>query len=525
LLAIGSLGYTLLARVFVPPHEWDEIAYHMALAKIYALNHRIVYVPFIVHSNWPMNTEMVFSLGLLLGSELVAHLVTWWMSLWTALGIYLIGRQFMDRRVGWLGATLFLTVPFVLRFSGTGLIDLSLPFYGTAAILSYAHYREGRALSWVGLCGLLSGLAAGSKLMGGAYPLIIGLLITLNSLSSPRLAWRALLVRLGLLGSLGLLMVGPWYLRSYVMAGNPIWPFLYQILGGKNWDQLGDEYHMQSMRQIWTAELRPTPAGLLRSLYYLFFDPARLGGFHDGLGQVLLALATLSIPVFAFFRKIPSLVFDLLLLSGLYYLMWFFLVSHQVRFLAPLLPALALLGSFAFFALWDWLSRPLLQWAIAGALVFFLARDFPLFDANARGYLGSQLHYLTGQISREAYLDDRVDVMPIFRYINSELPPSSQVLLLPYETRGYYLDRAYFWGHPMSQRVIRFEQYDDPAELARDLQAMGITHVLDSPTWLYDGLRHWEHDRALMLALEAQCGERLLELEDKVLYRLVKCSQ
>jgi hypothetical protein len=139
LVGIGSLLYTLITNALMPPHEWDEISYHMALAKTYVDSHKIVYVPFIVHSNWPMNTEMLFCLGLLLDSDIVAHLITWWITLWSAWGLYLTGKRFLDRRVGWLAATLYLTIPLVERLAGTGLIDVSLAFYGTGVILTHAH--------------------------------------------------------------------------------------------------------------------------------------------------------------------------------------------------------------------------------------------------------------------------------------------------------------------------------------------------------------------------------------------------
>ncbi len=523
-LGAGSLAYSLLVHTLMPPHEWDEIAYHMALTKLYVDAHGIVYVPSIVHSNWPMNTEMLFSLGLLLGSDLVAHWTTWFMALWTSFGLFLTGKRFLDRRIGLLAAVLYLTVPLIKRLSGTGLIDVSLAFYGTASILAYAHYRQNRSAAWAGLAGLLAGLTAGSKLMGGAYPLLLGLLIVLDALVAPRLSWRALLARLALFGALGLLMVGPWYARSYAFTGNPIWPFLFQVFGGRNWDALGDEYHMQSLLRIWTVDLSPSFKGLLDSFYYVFFEPERLGGYSGGLGHGLLVLATTAGLLAVALRRAPRLVYELLLFCGLYYAIWFLVVSPQVRFLIPALPALTLLGAFSFYYIWDHLPRPWLRWILAGALLLFLLPDFPLVNAAQRDLMRQRLPYLTGQQTRKDFLEAQLDVWPAFDYINAHLPPEATILLLPYESRGYYLDRNYIWGHPISQRIIRFEEYDTPAELAADLRKLGVTHILDNPHWSYAGLRYWEHDRGLMLALEAQCGEEIASWDDIVLYRLTQCD-
>jgi hypothetical protein len=520
-LAAGSLLYMLFVHALVPPHEWDEISYHMALPKIYVASHRIVYVPYIVHSNWPMNTEMVFTLGLLMGSEMTAHLLTWWMTAWAAWGLYAIGRRFLSRRVGLLAATLYLTVPLIKRLSGTGLIDVSLVFYATAAALSYAHYCRARGLAWAGLAGLFCGFSAGSKLMGAGTALIVGLLIALDALHKPRLDVRRMSGRLALFGALGLLMVVPWYARSYAFTGNPLWPFMYGVFGGRNWDWLGDAYHMESLTAIWTAELPASPKGVLLSLWYLFARPEALGGYSGGLGQVLLVLVALGA---LFILRVPRLIRELALAAALYFAAWFLLVSHQVRFLFPILPALALIGASAFYEVQRRVPWAPMQWATATALLFFLGSDFPWIQAPERALFASRLPYATGQRPGHAFLEQQIDVLPAMGYVNAYLPEDAVVLLLPYETRGYYLDRQYVWGHPMSQRIIRFEAYDGPAVLAERLRELGVTHILDNPAWLYTGLQHWEHDRALMLALEHQCGHELGRWNDVSLYELAPCA-
>lgn len=43
------------------------------------------------------------------------------------------------------------------------------------------------------------------------------------------------------------------------------------------------------------------------------------------------------------------------------------------------------------------------------------------------------------------------------------------------------------------------------------------------PHWLHAQLRRWDVDRALMLSLETECGEKVASWEDITLYRLVAC--
>ncbi|MCK4722881.1 MAG: hypothetical protein KAT75_06235, partial [Dehalococcoidia bacterium] len=331
--------------------------------------------------------------------------------------------------------------------------------------LAYARYCQARSFAWAGLSGLFCGLAAGCKLTGGAFLLIVGFLIILNALRAPRLNWCSLLICLTLFGGLGLLMVGPWYARSYAFTGNPVWPFLYQVFGGEDWDWLGHEYNTQCLQKMWVVDLPLSPKGVWLSLRYLFFEPFRLGGYSGGLGQVLLGLASLSVLTL---RRAPRLVYNLFLMVVLYYAMWFLFVSHQVRYLFPILPPLTLLGAFAFYALWDRLRLPALRWIMAGALLFFLGRDSPWIQPGQRNLTMNCPPYVTSCLFREVFLDEQIDVMPALRYMNTSF-------------------------------------------------------ILDSPGWLYTELRYWEHDCALLLALESQCGVQVARWQDIVLYQLVEC--
>lgn len=517
LLAIGSSVWVLLVHALMPPHEWDEISYHLALAKMYVEQHRIIYVPFIVHSNWPMNTEMLFSLCLSLTSDVAPHLLMWAMSLLTGAGLYLLSARYLDRRVGILAATLYLTVPLVKRLAGTGLIDIALGFYVMAAVLAYSQWREQRSLAWLCMLSAFCGFAAGSKLMGGAFPLIFGALVLLDGLLQRPVQSKTLFKHVALFGGVGLLVAGPWYARSYVFTGNPIWPFLYQIFGGRNWDLLGDEYHMQSLMTIWTPEISLSLKDILLLCWYIFADPWRLGGYHGGIGKPVLVLATaFSVP----FIRAPRLMRELFCVCLAYGLMWFAFLSHQVRFLLPVVPLLALLGAFTFFWLWDQVHCSFIKLGMAALALGFLISDFPLMKAAERTLLVQRSTYLLGRVSRAEFLDQQINAMPVFRYANANLPSDAVLLLLPYESRGYYLEREYIWGHPISQRIVRFEEYNTASDLADALRHMGITHILENPHWIFSGLRYWEHDRALMLELEQKCSNLLFEQNEVRLYEL-----
>jgi hypothetical protein len=62
------LGALSLVSALAPPAglDWDGLAYHLAVPKMYLAHHRVFYVPFLSHSNFPFLTEMLYALGNLL---------------------------------------------------------------------------------------------------------------------------------------------------------------------------------------------------------------------------------------------------------------------------------------------------------------------------------------------------------------------------------------------------------------------------------------------------------------------------
>ncbi len=57
-----------------PPTVWDATEYHLACAKIYAQQHRIILTPYLRFPVLPQAVNMLFTMSLLLWDDIVAHL-------------------------------------------------------------------------------------------------------------------------------------------------------------------------------------------------------------------------------------------------------------------------------------------------------------------------------------------------------------------------------------------------------------------------------------------------------------------
>jgi len=517
LVVLLALGFTLFANALVPPVSYDAVAYHLAIPKLYVAAGRLVYIPFIVYSNWPLGNEMLFVLSLLLGSEFLPQLLTWSFAILIAVGLVTFGRRWLSPWSGPIAAAIFFSLPMLLRLAGTGLIEVPLAGYSFLAFYALWRWHETGTGRWLVISALLSGCAAGSKLNGAGVAIVLGAMAFLLE-SVARRPGRGLRAFTGY-GAVSFMVAFPWYLKSWLMTGNPLWPFLYPLFGGRDWDALGVEYLLGYIR---TTNLAPTVWNWLSGFWRLTTDGLQFGSFL--LGPYLLGLVPLVVLEAVLERNRRLLLGTMALFSLGLYSIWF-LLTHQTRFLMPAIPVLSLLAAEG--VAWvcgrvrpGWIGRllqvALLAWLLAGA--WFA-------DADRRHEWSLAWTYLTGGASREEYLTSVSGDYPAFAYANQHLPQDAVVLLAPFESRGFYLDHSYIWANPIGQRLFKMEQIPDVAAFAGTLRRMGVTHILFNTRIAVTDIRHWTHIDGLFRGLVDTEGHLLFSSAESSLYELRSGSQ
>lgn len=519
LLLIVNCLYPLLADALVPPLNWDEIAYHLAIPKIYVQHHAITYIPFIPYSNWPLETEMLFTLGLLLPSETLPHLISWACLLMTCWGLYLLGRRYFSVQVGLLAAVIFSATPMVGTLAGTALVELPLTLYTFLATFAFLIWLETCENSAWMLSALSGGLAAATKLNGALVSLVLGVLIVIAGLMRRQVQLKALAIRFVLFGLLAFAVVAPWYVKCWIQTGNPFWPFLQDTLGGRDWDALGSEYLLGFIR---LPNMPTTPTNWLLGLWYLTFQAERFGPQRVVLGWHYLAMLPFVLPALFFIKPAYRRTLRWLSTMGIiYYTVWFF-QTHQARFLMPTIPVLALLAASG--ALWlGEVRQTIWRTLVQGVLVLSLTLACWLARPADRAHVGSRWSFLSGQTTRQAFLLTQAPGYATYSYANEHLPSDAYVLLALYESRGYYLDRDYVWANPISQRILRLEQFTDADQLAAELHTRGFTHVIFRPARLnnYTYIRHGEAITQLTRALLAEHAHLMYTSSELELYELL----
>jgi hypothetical protein len=460
LLAVLSL---LLCALPPDGNEWDAIAYHLALPKLYLQAGRMVEVPFMHQSYFPPLQDMMYLWGLSVAGESAAKVTHWAVGMLAVLG----AAGFLQRRgvSGVWAAALILGAPAFLWQMFSAYADLATALYASLGLLALAYAVQEGSRRWLWVSGTLMGFALATKytalLTAGLWGLV-GLMWLV------RAGQARLVPTLMGAGLLAAAIGAPWYIRNAIWTGNPVYPFAFEIFGGKNWSQAqADAYRNDQLK----FGLGREPAQLLLAPWNLTANPAP---FTDPIGarvgERVFLLPSLGVGVLA----LPSLWLSgglawgtgyLLVFVGLHTVGWFHLMQ-QIRYWLLLLPivaasGLASVGRAARWAQWGYAGLLALQ---AGFTLWLMASVYlPMLPLALR--------------DRDAYLNRRLQIYPATRFLNEQTLPNAGVILLD-ETRGYYLQRRYMWGNAGHHRLIPYDQMRTGDDLAQWMATNGYTHLL-----------------------------------------------
>jgi 4-amino-4-deoxy-L-arabinose transferase-like glycosyltransferase len=325
LLLLAMVPILLLASY--PPWVWDELAYHLPLARAYAASHHVGAQPFVRFWMFPQLNEILFAGALLLRDDVTAHYLVLMLFLLTAAALFSTGRRLQSTRAAMWAAGLWLGCPLAVSMGTTAYVDIGLSCFVTLASCALLLYLSTRDRHWIALCGVLAGFGAATKYTGLCILFILAAACFLLGESGSRLRITALFCAFA--GA----SLTPWYLRTAVLTGNPVSPFLGRLFGFKFWDQ----NDVDSLRLSLQATGVPrTPTAFLGLPWHLVTDPQRFGP-NAPITPILFAL----LPLLLFLPLGLKLVRRAAILVFAYLVVWF-LTAQDARFLLPVLPMLAL---------------------------------------------------------------------------------------------------------------------------------------------------------------------------------------
>lgn len=469
-------SFVLLNLIFAlgPEYFYDSLVYHLALPKLYLLHHRIVPTPNMVYSGVPFGTEMLYGLGLALGTETLAKLIHYGFGVSIAAAIYSWCRKFGDRRVALLAALLFYSAPLVCFASSVAKVELSMTFYLLLAGLLNVEVaqRDDHAgdAGLLLLSGLLAGSAFGAKYNAGLYVPVLALPLAYRRLRTERFELRALGKELGIFFGSAALASSPWLIKNWFFYHDPTYPFLGALFNASvSADVAGLKADAHARDIVLAFTTWPGFKELIAGLW----DPAAHA--MDGyVGPVL----EIGLPWLLLARWRSTRHRALLMLLAGIWLAWA-LHSTLSRFVLPAVPIYCILVASAIWLI-D-LPRPL---RLLTAGVFYCAITISM----TRAFLMlAQPGTWKVTFSRAAKTDYLLHEHPSYkapyyagaRFVNENLPRDATVLFIG-EERGFYCERKFvtasmFDVNPAADLAASSADAD---ELLAGLSRTGITHLL-----------------------------------------------
>jgi hypothetical protein len=258
IFAFAAYFIVMIALTSLPANERDELIYHLEVPKRILENGGDLAFRDNFYGYFPHFGEMFSLLGLGTAGEAAAKLFHLLSGLLLAGVIVRAAASWMDRKRALLAAALFLTVPSVTAMMSWAYVDLTFALYALLALFSVLEYVKRREFYLLVPAGVFLGAACSIKYTG----------LQLAALTVCLLAWLRLkdatlpLVRPALiLGGLCVIVAGPYYVRTWLLAGWPLMPFAtpgFSLKPGINWDPERAGLYLRWLQTVPTASYRPS---------------------------------------------------------------------------------------------------------------------------------------------------------------------------------------------------------------------------------------------------------------------------
>ena len=485
--AVGvTLPFLIAAALaaMLPPFEFDTKEYHLGGPKEFFLDGRIHFLPHNVYTSFPFLTEMLSLSAMVLRGDWYRGALAGQLTLFaflplTALAIFAAGRRLFGTAAGLCGAAVYATSPWAYRLAVIPFVEGALNFFvavtlaGVAIASQTADPRMFRRL--VALIGFLAGGGMACKYPGVVqvvFPMglaLAGLIIFRNSdptapPSAPRnrlrlrgpFLCRSLLITAALYTAGVLVAVGPWLLKNLWETGNPVYPLLWTLFGGADWDTA-----LNAKFRAGHSPSNFSPGDLARQLFGVtLYSP----------WQTPLAFGLAPLALLGPHRTRAGWLW---LQVGYLFAAWWLLTHRIDRFWVPLLPIVCCLAGGGAVAISSRLWRGVAGTLAAAAIVFNLA--------VATSDLSGNSAYLADLNAVHASVET-----PALAALGRVLPADANVLLVGeaeiFDARFSYRYNTVFDRNLIEQWVYRDPNAESPVlQSADEIRAIfadqGVTQV------------------------------------------------
>jgi uncharacterized membrane protein YhdT len=438
-LAAAAFLSNALVRPLRLPLGWDEIAYHLPTAQAWAESGRLLVTDWLRYPLFPFNMELLYAGTLILANDITAHLVHALTGFLAVALTFSIARIYIPLVFSAL-ASVFLVYA-IRQPLETADVDLGLMLYifSAFATLAFCYIEKQKSLAL--LSSFFIGLALGTKYQAMFFlpAFAIGFLMVERN-------WKMLALAVVIAITTGFY----WYLRNFLVSGDPIHPIGGSLFGYWLWNaddirrQFGD---LQRVRGLPPWYLLPSVGSLL------------------------------------FWRSSAPVVKGCMVMSVVAVLVWG-IVSGYDRYLMPVYPMLAILSSYFLNRLFEHFHGDQIAakyWALTGKkiqltiIIVVLITIILDWGKSTRKDISELV--LPDSIEQIALLNDTYPGFELLNSLDKQL--FGAVYQLGFEDEIYYLGTPVLGDHFGKARYRDVFQYvGNSAELSNHLRSLDVVYLL-----------------------------------------------
>lgn len=467
-----------LLLVLTPAIGKDALIYHLTVPKLYLQNHGFYFIPGNIFCNYPLNSEMLYLIGLNLRGDIVAKGVHFVMALLILVSMYQFSRHLVpSARFTFLPLVIFFSIPSVFVNAHMAYNDLTVTFYTFLTVYTFLNWVSTKQTQWLAISGVFTGLSVATKYSALLLP-FMGCLGILYVSRRQEIGNRKALRFLGLYILSTLVVGSPFYIKNWILTGNPMYPFLYQIFGGTGWDMAQARQYDLFLRNL----------GMGRGLFDYLLLPWNVS-FHAKMNSpvfdgILGPMFILTLPFAIWIRNIPNTLKMAVVYCGLIFLFWAANV-HQIRYLMPIFPFLAIITGYilGYYRNNRGVFSLLLVFVVGslGFNCYYIIKDFK--DINP-------IPVLTGRESRDTFLLRSVSSYDMYQFINTRLPENSKIFFIYMKGKGYLCDRTYYTDSMIESHTMDkvLSGATTPGQVYQELKDLGFNYILYDIRYVFGDL-------------------------------------
>lgn len=504
--ALGAVALFALVSALIsaalPAVWWDPIAYHLPLVSTALTNGALRFNPQMVQSGFPLLAEAAAIPAYAIAGSAGAAMSTLGAGLALVLAILAVADMLV-LGTGVLAGALVACSALWLWLAPSFYVDVPLALFLIAAVVLVLESRGSTVSQWTAaaMCGALCGAAASVKYSGLEGSLVLfALVIYFAAAERARIA-------LAFLAGFAL-VAGWWYARTWLLTGDPVYPFLSTVLGRSLPVRDFAARYVDMTRHWCGGGISVSDAVMLP--YRLLVQPRIFCGDP---GYALRLATVFFIAGCAMVRSVRPVA----LATAALVAFWFF-GSQQLRFALPAVCLFAAVAAAGTGAVGNRL-RPVAGYTLAALCAAgVLVNWVPSTRVEASSSIVPAFAYIRGLQTGNQYLEQRLETFAAARWMSDHHIAGAQTVALD-DVRDYYFPGA-VWANPYYQQTWALNWGATMSERYGLLRAHGFRYMVVNENEAYLRRTPVGVDFAQLASDEVHGLHRIFTAHDVVVYDL-----